>query len=92
MRTNRLLAAAMLVAVTMPAAPTPAAAQQCLNLYKMRNLIYKRNGYCFKTAKAKRLIGNGGCTIKNQSNVKLSQAERDQVAKIIRKEKEAGCR
>lgn len=57
-------AAGALVGLTMLGASSPAHAQDaaymsCGELWYARNAIYARNGYCFKTARARAEFGRG---------------------------------
>ncbi len=63
----------------------------CQSLWEVRNWIYKQNGYCFSTQRAKNAFGNDGCWITNQSQVKLNAVERENVATIAAVEKSRGC-
>ena len=63
----------------------------CQSLWEVRNWIYKQNGYCFSTQRAKNAFGNDGCWITNQSQVKLNAIERENVAAITAVEKSRGC-
>lgn len=62
--TGRLVSLALLGAVAgmmLLASPTPASAQGrgCYALWYERNEIYARNGYCFRTARARSVFGPG---------------------------------
>ena len=57
----------------------------------MRNIIYKDNGYCFQTEAAIAAFGNQGCSITNQSKVRLNSFERYNVALIRKVERRKGC-
>ncbi len=61
----------------------------CQRLWVMRNQIYKNNGYCFRTRRARNFFGNAGCWT---SNPRLSRAERARVNAIRRVERAKGCR
>ena len=63
----------------------------CQSLWEVRNWIYKQNGYCFSTQRAKNAFGNEGCWITNQGQVKLNAFERQNVATIVAVEKARGC-
>jgi hypothetical protein len=57
-------AAGALVSLTTLGAPSPAHAQDpaymsCSELWYARNAIYARNGYCFRTARARAVFGPG---------------------------------
>lgn len=52
------------LAAAVPSLPAPAHAQHpadmsCSELWRARNEIYARNGYCFKTARARAVFGPG---------------------------------
>jgi hypothetical protein len=83
--------AATVALATVDAATAPAAAQTCQSLWVERNSYYKRNGYCFRTARAIRYFGNGGCYITSQGAVPLSRAERRRIAQIVQMERALGC-
>jgi hypothetical protein len=90
----RLILAALAAAVaivTVHATTTPAIAQSCEALWVERNSYYKRNGYCFRTARAINYFGNGGCYITNQAAVPLSPGERRRIAQIRAAERALGC-
>lgn len=58
------LAGVLALGVLVAGAPTPARAQHpgsmsCYELWHARNAIYARNGYCFKTARARAEFGPG---------------------------------
>jgi hypothetical protein len=63
----------------------------CQILWDVRNTIYKENGYCFQTKKAKKYFGNEGCWITNQSKVKLNSYEKYNVGQIVAVEDALGC-
>ncbi|PXA99054.1 YARHG domain-containing protein [Nostoc sp. 3335mG] len=63
----------------------------CQSLWEVRNWIYKQNGYCFSTQRAKASFGNAGCWITDQGQVKLNVYERENVATIAQVEKAKGC-
>ena len=61
----------------------------CFDLWVARNEIYARNGYCFRTPRARRYFGNAGCFTRNP---RLNRFERHNVALIRRIERWRGCR
>jgi hypothetical protein len=63
----------------------------CDFLYVMRNQIYAQHGYCFKTARGIKEIGNTDCSIQDMAAVPLSQIERNNVATIKRAEIAKRC-
>lgn len=70
-------------------AATPAAAQDaCDDLWYRRNEIYARNGFCFKTARARATFG-AGCF---PPYGRLSPREKAIVSRIEQREFEYGCR
>jgi hypothetical protein len=72
------------------AAPEPNG-PNCDFLYVMRNTIYQRHGYCFKTARGIQEMGNSDCHISDLAAVPLSQVERNNVATIQRAERAKHC-
>jgi hypothetical protein len=86
---TRYLALAALVAAGGAVSPLPASAMpgdaadvlSCQDIWVMRNQIYKDNGYCFKTEKARTYFGNGGCWVDDESDVQMSSKERKLVLK-----------
>ncbi len=73
---------------TPPAVVPPAAGQTCDQLWYARNAIYAAKGYCFQTAKARRVFGPG-CF---PPYGKLTPAEQRRVDAIRRQEGLMGCR
>ncbi len=63
----------------------------CQILWEVRNTIYKENGYCFKTKKAKEELGNAGCIYHDMGAVPLNAYERANVGAITKVEKQKGC-
>jgi hypothetical protein len=63
----------------------------CEELWYQRNSIYKDAGYCFKTPLAISRFGNAGCQFDNQSDVPLSDRQRQTVNGIRRVEAAKGC-
>lgn len=63
----------------------------CSELWYERNNIFKDAGYCFKTPRAIRTFGNAGCAYDSQSDVPLSDRDRQRVNAIQRIEREKGC-
>ena len=63
----------------------------CQILWEVRNTIYKENGYCFKTKKAKKHFGNEGCTYNDMGAVPLNAYERANVGAIVKVDKQKGC-
>ena len=61
----------------------------CGELRYERNRLYKRAGYCFKTAD---MIRAFGCLYDNEAEVPLSNEGRREVASIVQMEREMGCR
>jgi hypothetical protein len=95
---TRYLALAALVAVggavSTPASAMPADAAyvvSCQDIWVMRNQIYKDNGYCFKTKKARNYFGNGGCWVDDEGDVSLSSKETKLVLKYKHWESVKGC-
>jgi YARHG domain len=96
---TRYLALAALVAAGGAVSPLPASAMSadtaavvsCQDIWVMRNQIYKDNGYCFKTKKARTYFGNGGCWVDDESDVQMSSKERKLVLKYRHWESVKGC-
>jgi hypothetical protein len=63
----------------------------CQFLWEVRNRIYKENGYCFKTKKAKQELGNAGCIYHDMGAVPLNAYERANVGAIVKVETQKGC-
>jgi hypothetical protein len=96
MYANRLVAVALGLAVgagaiTPPAIAMPVDALSCHQLWVKRNQIYKFNGYCFQTAKARNYFGNAGCYIHDMNDVPLSKSELDRVLTYKHWETVNGC-
>lgn len=79
---------AVLMAAAIAAAPAPAWAEICEDLWFTRNLTMHRAGYCFGSTLGQRLFSNQGCVGKS---ITLDPATAAFVAKIQRREKELGC-
>ena len=86
-----LLGAATIAVLGLGGTASPAQAQSCQQLWVERNSYYKRNGYCFRTARAIGYFGNGGCYITNMSAVPLSPGERARIARVVAQERALGC-
>ena len=96
MYANRLAAAALGLAVglgvvALPAQATPVDALSCQQLWVKRNMIYKVNGYCFKTTRARNYFGNAGCYIDDMDDVPLSKSEMSKVLTYKHWETVNGC-
>jgi hypothetical protein len=66
--------------------------ENCDSLSYQRNSIFKRAGYCFKTAEQISNFGNAGCQFDDQVTVPLSDRDRDEIASIVERERAIGCR
>ena len=64
----------------------------CQNLWYLRNSIYDDNGFCFKTAAAQAVFDNTGCYVNDVAKVQMNGHERANISRIVRVEKEKGCR
>jgi hypothetical protein len=64
----------------------------CQNLYTLRNVIYRDNGYCFKTARAIAELGNDGCVHDDAGAVPLNAYERANVELVKQVETAKDCR
>ena len=63
----------------------------CDQLWVARNSIYKARGYCFKTERAIRYFGSGGCIHENEGDIPFTQAERGLIAQYVAQERAQGC-
>jgi YARHG domain len=91
---QRQLAAGLLAAACFAAPATAGDGPEfwnCGELWQQRNQIYKDQGYCFRTARAIRAFGNGGCRYDDINDVPLSANQRRDVADIVRYERIRGC-
>lgn len=71
--------------------PQDLSGRTCEDLWYQRNSIYKDAGYCFKTPRAISRFGNAGCQFDNESDVPLSERQRQTVNGIKRVEAAKGC-
>jgi hypothetical protein len=80
------------IAVVIALMGTSAAnAYSCDQLWYARNRIFKDAGYCFHTQRGIRAFGNAGCQYDNQSDVPLSDHDRDAINDIRRLERLQVC-
>jgi hypothetical protein len=86
-----VLAAALPAAAASGAEPSPSA-MSCPELWRERNLILKRRGFCFTEARAAATFGNAGCSITSEAQVPLTPAERSRMALIVLTESSKRCR
>ena len=82
--------------LTAPAAVPSAPVSQgdnCDSLWKRRNAIWHRHGYCFTGAKGQQVFGNQGCS-RDQAAARaaMSTADRSEVDALDAQEKQLGCR
>lgn len=63
----------------------------CENLWYVRNRIFDENGYCFKTARARRQFNNSNCYVDDEADIDLSPIEQHNVDEIVEAEAENGC-
>jgi YARHG domain len=64
----------------------------CKALYAERNGIYADAGYCFQTAKAKKIFKNEDtCEYDNQADVRLSHNQHQVIKRIKAAERAKGC-
>lgn len=63
----------------------------CQNLWYVRNSIYDRRGYCFKTQDGKDVFDNSDCTVKNAANIKFNGHEQNNISRIRSIENQKGC-
>ena len=91
-RSRVRMAGLVLLVLAANAFATPAVAQgTCQRLWVERNSIYKRAGYCFKTARARSYFGNAGCLYDSEAEVPLGSGQRARIARISRLERQLGC-
>ena len=67
-------------------------ALSCDALWTVRNAIFDENGYCFKTARAKEVFSNQGCTVTDPSRLRLNVYERTNIDRVAAAERKKGCR
>ena len=96
MYASRLAAAALglavgLGAIVSSAQAVPVDALSCQQLWVKRNQIYKSNGYCFKTTRARNYFGNAGCYVSDMDDVALSRSEMNRVLTYKHWEEVNGC-
>jgi hypothetical protein len=75
-------------------AAIPVAALQelsCDSLWTVRNMIFDENGYCFKTAKAKSIFSNDGCSHTTMASMPLNSYETKNIALVQAVEKQKAC-
>ena len=63
----------------------------CQNLWYVRNSIYDRKGYCFKTQDGKDVFDNSDCTVKNAASIHFNPNESANIASIRQVENGKGC-
>jgi len=63
----------------------------CQNLWYVRNSIYDRRGYCFKTQDAKDVFDNSDCYVKNAANINFNNHEWTNITRIKDVEDDKGC-
>jgi hypothetical protein len=63
----------------------------CEQLWQQRNSIFKKAKYCFRTARAISTFGNEGCRYNSQSDVPLSDRDRNLMNGIQRIERVKRC-
>lgn len=91
-RLTTMTALAILAATPATAGDVQGDAYGCQELWVMRNQIFKDNGYCFATDRARDYFGNGGCRYHSESSVPLSKQERNTVRQIRASERRQSCR
>jgi hypothetical protein len=91
---RHLIGGVLIAAGLLAPSAQPASAQGglCDRLWVMRNTIYKQNGYCFATARARQYFGNAGCQFVDMGAVPLSAYDRARIAEIVAEERATGCR
>ena len=76
-----------------PVAPvTKTAGETCESLWLRRNTIWKRNGYCFASTRAKQALGNTGCSRdQTAARAAMSSADSAEVDALLAREQGMGC-
>ena len=64
----------------------------CDALWTVRNTMYSENGYCFKTARGLAAFDNSTCSYDDLGMVPLNAYERENVGRIVKVERQKGCR
>ncbi len=64
----------------------------CDALWTVRNTIYYENGYCFQTPRGRAAFDNSSCAYTDVGMVPLNAYERENVGRVVRIERERGCR
>jgi hypothetical protein len=85
----RKLAVHILAGMALCISAQTAFADNCYDLWYERNEIYDANGYCFKTALAKREFDNSDCYT---DDPEFTRAEQRRIDQIRREEKSRGCK
>jgi Caspase domain/YARHG domain/Bacterial SH3 domain len=97
----RTLAARPWAATTVPASPSPpppssaapAAATSCDGLWRERNAIWHRHGYCFTTARGRAAFDTSSCfRDQGAARAAMSASERSTVDALLARERAQGCR
>lgn len=63
----------------------------CDNLWLVRNSMYDRHGYCFKTKKARETFDNSDCTVDDAADIDFNNHENANISRIVKIEKSKGC-
>lgn len=63
----------------------------CESLWIERNSMFKGAGYCFQSARAIKMFGNENCEYDSESDVPLSDNQRDRLHDIKAAEADKGC-
>lgn len=64
----------------------------CSNLWLVRNTIYDENGLCFRTKRALEIFDNDDCYVEDPGDIRFNKYERGNMDRIVRVEREKGCR
>lgn len=64
----------------------------CQNLWYVRNSIYNERGYCFRTKAAIEQFDNSDCSVSDAAQLQFNQHEEANISRIVRVEREKGCR
>ena len=63
----------------------------CQNLWLVRNSIYDRRGFCFKTQDGKETFDNSDCYVHNAANIHFNNHEQNNISRIRTIEQNRGC-
>jgi hypothetical protein len=72
--------------------PAASDARRCDDLWRQRNAIWHRYGYCFKSAEGRRVFGNAGCSRDlAAARAAMSNEDRGKVDALAAREQQMSC-